>query len=119
MTLFGVDAQCCFCHSPLEQAALAFLPGAKSGEEVRETVTVLLGLAVVVGCLTAAAAAILPMHFPGLLARDAALWPPMQAILPQVIYLISLLRRCPVGSGMAVCRFLFHACHVRGSARES
>lgn len=76
--------QCCFCHSPLEQAALAFLPGAKSGEELRETVGVLLGLAVVVGCVTAAAAAILPMQFPALLARDASLWAPMQSILPQV-----------------------------------
>ncbi len=76
--------QCCFCHSPLEQAALAFLPGAKSGEEVRETAAVLLGLTIIIGSVTAIAAAIAPMLFPALLARDAALWPIMQSVIPQV-----------------------------------
>jgi hypothetical protein len=76
--------QCCFCHSPLEQAALAFLPGSKPGAELRETVAVLLGLAAVVGCATAVAVAILPMHFPVVFVQDAALWAPMQSIIPQV-----------------------------------
>lgn len=39
------DGGCCchaqgsFCQTPMEQAALAFLPSAKTAEDVRETVT--------------------------------------------------------------------------------
>lgn len=116
--------QSSFCHTPLEQAALAFLPGARSAAEVvtqapfpgtrcshlpgpstfqsmpvlasslqhetlpavqvRETVRVLLGLAACLGVATAAAAVALPCACPGLFTRDAALWPLMRSVAPQV-----------------------------------
>lgn len=39
MTAGAAAAQGSFCQTPMEQAALAFLPSAKTAEDVRETVT--------------------------------------------------------------------------------
>ena len=76
--------QSSFTHVPLEQAALAFLPAAKSHAEMRETVWLLLGMAIALGCATSVVAAALPSYFPGAFTRDAALWPLMRSVAPQV-----------------------------------
>ena len=39
MTEGAAATQGSFCQTPMEQAALAFLPSAKTAEDVRETVT--------------------------------------------------------------------------------
>ena len=83
LTAACATAQSSFCHVPLEQSALAFLPGARTRAELRETVAVLLGMAGLIGCATALAAAAVPSCVPGALTRDPALWPMMRSIAPQ------------------------------------
>jgi hypothetical protein len=80
---FALWLQSSFCYTPLEQAALAFLPAAQTRAEMRETVWLLLGMALAAGAATAAASAALPSCFPGAFTRDAALWPLMRSVTPQ------------------------------------
>lgn len=49
LTAVRTALQSSFCHVPLEQSALAFLPGARTRLELRETVAVLLGMAGLIG----------------------------------------------------------------------
>ena len=73
-----------FAHVPLEQAALAFLPPARAKGQARETVQLLLGLAVAVGLVTSALTAGLPTLLPQLFSNDPALFPHIRSVAPQV-----------------------------------
>ena len=68
---------------PLEQAALAFIPAATNRGQGRETVSLLLGLAVAVGIVTSLFTAGLPTLLPQLFTNDAALFPIMRSVAPQ------------------------------------
>ncbi|KAK9830568.1 hypothetical protein WJX72_012538 [[Myrmecia] bisecta] len=72
-----------FCHTPLEQAALAFLPAAADRREAIETTKVLLAVGVSVGVATALGASGIPTLRPQLFSTDAALWPVMRSVAPQ------------------------------------
>jgi len=75
---------CAFGHTPMEQAALAFLPGTTDRNEYKELVKLLLGVGVVVGAVTAFVATAVPYYLPFLFTPDAQLWPIMKSIAPQV-----------------------------------
>ena len=68
----------------MEQAALAFLPTLRDRTEANELVKLLIGVGVVVGVITAIAAAGFPSLLPQAFTSDQALWPVMRSIAPQV-----------------------------------
>ncbi len=82
--LWQVWNLCAFGHTPMEQAALAFLPGTTDRNEYKELVKLLLGVGVVVGAVTAFVATAVPYYLPFLFTPDAQLWPIMKSIAPQV-----------------------------------
>ncbi len=61
--LWQVWNLCAFGHTPMEQAALAFLPGTTDRNEYKELVKLLLGVGVVVGAVTAFVATAVPYYF--------------------------------------------------------
>lgn len=69
-----------FTNTPLESAALAFLPAAADAEEKRETARLLMGMGLASGLLGAAVAVGLPAAAPQLFTGDAALWGPMRSV---------------------------------------
>lgn len=75
---------CAFGHVPMEQAALAFLPGVQNRQEYREWVKLLAGVGLFVGLVTALLATGLPYYMPFLFTPDVQLWPIMKSIAPQV-----------------------------------
>ena len=82
--LWQVWNLCAFGHTPMEQAALAFLPAIPDRNEYKEMVKLLLGVGVVVGAVTAFVATSVPYYLPFLFTPDAQLWPIMKSIAPQV-----------------------------------
>lgn len=72
---------------PLEQAALAFIPAATNRGQGRETVSLLLGLAVAVGIVTSLFTAGFPTLLPQLFTNDATLYPIMRSVAPQASYI--------------------------------
>ena len=72
-----------FTNTPLEQAALVFLPSAASALERRETVRLLMLLGLASGAVGAAAAVGPPLLAPWLLTQDPALWPHMASVAAQ------------------------------------
>ena len=72
-----------FMHTPLEAAALAFLPAARGGRSRRSTAGVLLRLTAWLGLATAAATAAVAAWGPRAFTPDVALHPLMRAVAPQ------------------------------------
>lgn len=75
---------CAFAHTPMEQAALAFLPGTNNEDEYQELIKLLLGVGVFVGITTSLLAAGFPSIAPQLFTPDRRLWPIMKGMAPQV-----------------------------------
>ena len=71
-------------HGRRPQAALAFLPPARSGEERREIAGLIVALGALSGMVGAAVATGLPGLWPGLFVGDPALWPHMRSVGLQV-----------------------------------
>lgn len=71
---------CSFTNTPLEQAALAFIPAAEARSERRDLTTLILALGCAMGVLCSLVAHGVPAIRPGLLAADPALWPLMQSV---------------------------------------
>lgn len=71
-----------FTNTPLESAALAFLPAATSTADRQETARVLLLLGAASGVVGSCVAVGLPAA-PQLFASNTALWGPMQSVGPQ------------------------------------
>lgn len=88
--LYGVWNLGGFAHVPLEQAALAFIPAAASRKQGRETVGLLLGLAVAVGLVTSSLTAGIPTLLPQLFTSDATLFPVIRSVAPQALLSIFL-----------------------------
>ena len=79
-----------FANTPLEQAALAFIPAAVTLQERREIISVLLGLGALTGIGCSLFAHGIPAFFPGLLTADSGLWSHMQSVwLPGTLSLIA------------------------------
>ena len=79
-----------FTNTPLEQAALTFIPGILTLRGRQEFMTLLLFLGAVNGVVCAIVAHGLPALQPALLTADAALWPHMQSIwLPGSLALLA------------------------------
>ena len=85
---------CAFAHTPMEQAALAFLPGTTDEEEYQELVKLLLGVGVFVGLVTSLLAAGVPSIMPHLFTPDQRLWPIMKGMAPQVTLLLPAAACC-------------------------
>lgn len=83
--LWQVWNLCAFGHTPMEQAALAFLPAIPDRNEYKELVKLLLGVGIVVGAVTAFVATSVPYYLPFLFTPDAQLWPIMKSIAPQCV----------------------------------
>lgn len=81
--LWQVWNLCAFGHVPLEQAALAFLPGIQNRQEYTEWVKLLAGVGLFVGVVTALLATGVPYYLPFLFTPDVQLWPIMKSIAPQ------------------------------------
>lgn len=80
---------CSFTNTPLEQAALAFIPAAATVNDRRELSAILLMLGTGFGIVCSCVAHGLPAVRPGLLTADPALWPIMQSVwLPGMIALM-------------------------------
>mmetsp|Transcript_50818 Transcript_50818/g.94667 ORF Transcript_50818/g.94667 Transcript_50818/m.94667 type:complete len:533 (-) Transcript_50818:2202-3800(-) len=69
-----------FCCSPMEQAALAFLPAAQNEFERRELKRILICTGATLGICAAAASCLTPFFNPHLLSKDMLLWAPMQSV---------------------------------------
>ena len=82
--LWQVWNLCAFGHTPMEQAALAFLPGIEHRQEYKEWVKLLAGVGLFVGIVTALLATGVPFYMPFLFTPDVELWPIMKSIAPQV-----------------------------------
>ena len=82
--LWQVWNLCAFGHTPMEQAALAFLPGIENRQEYKEWVKLLAGVGLFVGIVTALLATGVPYYMPFLFTPDMELWPIMKSIAPQV-----------------------------------
>ena len=82
--LWQVWNLCAFGHTPMEQAALAFLPGIENRQEYKEWVKLLAGVGLFVGIVTALLATGVPYYLPFLFTPDVELWPIMKSIAPQV-----------------------------------
>jgi putative MATE family efflux protein len=79
-----------FANTPLEQAALAFIPASNSTSERKELVALIVALGGILGVLCSLVAHGVPALVPRLLTADAALWPHMQSIwLPGTIALLA------------------------------
>jgi Na+-driven multidrug efflux pump len=78
--VFQLWGLCSFANTPLEQAALAFIPAARSQRERREITSLLLGVGACSGVVLACLAHGLPAVAPGLLAADPRLWAPMRSV---------------------------------------
>lgn len=75
---------CAFCNTPVEQAAMAFMPGARGPVARRETAKVLVGCGVLVGAAVSCVASGLPALAPQFFSPDPSLWLLMRMITPQV-----------------------------------
>ena len=75
---------CSFTNTPLESAALAFLPAAPSREDAQETARLLILLGAASGVIGSAVAVGLPAVAPQLFTANTALWPNMQSVQLQV-----------------------------------
>ncbi len=73
-----------FTNTPLESAALAFLPAAPSREDAQETARLLILLGAASGVIGSAVAVGLPAVAPQLFTANTALWPNMQSVQLQV-----------------------------------
>lgn len=82
--LYSLWSLSSFVTTPLEQAALTFLPAARSHAEAAETGKLLLSLGVGAGVLGGIATTGLPLLRPQLLTSDPALHVTMRTVLPQV-----------------------------------
>ncbi|KAI7844559.1 hypothetical protein COHA_001917 [Chlorella ohadii] len=69
-----------FTNTPLESAALAFLPAAPSREDAQETARLLILLGAASGVIGSAVAVGLPAVAPQLFTANTALWPNMQSV---------------------------------------
>lgn len=79
-----------FTNTPLEQAALAFIPAAATVQERREITIVLLSLGALSGIGCSLVAHGIPAFFPGLLTADVGLWTHMQSVwLPGTLSLLA------------------------------
>lgn len=79
-TIWQIWGVCSFMNTPLEQAALTFIPIARSETERRELIVLLLSLGAMFGVLCAIVAHGLPAIAPGLLVSDQALWPLLRSV---------------------------------------
>lgn len=74
-----------FAHTPLEQAALAFVPAHPASDpRRRSTVMVIMGLSLAYGLLTSSLCGGVLTFLQRGLTPDAMLWPLMRKIAPQV-----------------------------------
>jgi len=87
--MWSLWALVCFCCTPWEQAALAFIPSSKSPREKRE-----IGLMLVVGCtffgiMGGLVCSLLPNLHPQLLSVDPRLWDPLKSVtLPAFVCMV-------------------------------
>ncbi|KAK9807973.1 hypothetical protein WJX73_009104 [Symbiochloris irregularis] len=79
-----------FAQSPVEQAALAFLPAQPQGSQRRNAVGVILMLGAVLGLVTSCMCSGILLFLPRLLTPDPQLWPFMAAIVPQAFVAVIL-----------------------------
>jgi hypothetical protein len=80
--VFSVWNLLAFSTTPLEQAALAFVPAAAPGWQQRSTVQLLLCIALVIGVACGLLATGVPLLAPQLLTRDPAVWQYMSQVAP-------------------------------------
>lgn len=71
---------CSFMNTPLEQAALAFIPASSAPKEHHDLVVLLLAMGAVSGVVCATVAHGLTALVPHLLTADPSLWPHMQSV---------------------------------------
>lgn len=71
---------CSFANTPLEQAALAFIPSSNSNSERQELIVAIVCSGLVLSTCLIIVAQGIPTFFPGILVSDKALWPLMQSI---------------------------------------
>lgn len=90
---------CAFCNTPVEQAAMAFMPGAQGPVARLETAKVIVGCGVVVGAAVSCVACGLPAVAPQWFSPDATLWPLMRMIAPQVCTCCRVLVATPCVQG--------------------
>lgn len=89
-TIWQLWGVCSFMNTPLEQAALTFVPSAPSERDRRELIQLLLSLGATFGIVCALVAHGLPALAPGLLVSDATLWPFMRSVwLPGTLALLA------------------------------
>jgi hypothetical protein len=99
--VFSVWNLLAFTTTPLEQAALAFVPAAAPGWQQRSTVQLLLSIAVVIGVTCGVLATGVPLLAPQLLTRDPAVWQYMSQVAPLALVAM-LLTAADVGEWCAL-----------------
>jgi hypothetical protein len=94
--VFSVWNLLAFTTTPLEQAALAFVPAAAPGWQQRSTVQLLLSIALAIGITCGLFATGVPLLAPQLLTRDPLVWQHMAGVAP-LAFVAMLLTAADVG----------------------
>lgn len=100
--LYSLWSLASFVTTPLEQAALTFLPAARSHSEAAETGKLMVSLGVGAGVMGGITTTALPLLLPQLLTSDPALHNVMRTVLPQVFLSMVLCGIDVASNGMLV-----------------
>jgi Na+-driven multidrug efflux pump len=95
--VFAVWNLLAFTTTPLEQAALTYIPAATTKQEQRSTLQLLLLVSLVIGVVCGSIACAIPLLSPQLLTKDAAVWPHMARVSPLALVAM-LLTAADVGA---------------------
>jgi Na+-driven multidrug efflux pump len=95
--VFSIWNLLAFATTPLEQAALSYIPACTSRAEQRTTLQLLLAVSVVTGIVCGSIACAVPLLAPQLLTKDPAVWPYMARVSPLAL-LAMLLTAADVGA---------------------
>ena len=98
--VFSVFNLLAFTSGPLEQAALAFMPVARTPLQKRHTIQGLMIIAAAIGLGCGAISAGVPLLTPGILTKDPRVWPSMAAVAPQAMLAMILVAADVFASGI-------------------
>jgi Na+-driven multidrug efflux pump len=102
--VFSIWNLLAFTTTPLEQAALTYIPASTTRSEQRTTLQLLLAVSVVIGVVCGSIACAVPLLTPQLLTKDAAVWPHMARVSPLALFAMLLTAADVSATGVLLAR---------------